>query len=326
MNEFELIKKLSDRNRVVREDVIQGIGDDCARVQVPDGHELAITTDTLIAGVHFPEKTSPHAIGFKSLAANLSDLAAMGAEPAWVTLALSLPTNNFLWLDQFAEGFYTLAEEHQVALIGGDTTCGPLAITIQAQGLIPKGEAITRSGAKVGDYICVTGALGEAGYELMRLGGKPQQPTIVNRLNYPIPRISVGLALREIASSAIDVSDGLIADLGHILNASQVGARIILEDLPISSAMRGHEDQAMMFQLALTAGDDYELCFTVPDEHIERLNQLQYDLNLPIKHIGNIEEQPGLRIHRPDGEPLVINAGSSGGGYDHFSDKQQHNK
>lgn len=326
MDEFELIKTLNTRNRVDRDDVIQGIGDDAARINVPDGHELVITTDTLIAGVHFPEKTSAHSIGFKALAVNLSDLAAMGAEPAWVTLALTLPSNNYLWVEQFAEGFFTLAEQFNVALIGGDTTCGPLSVTIQALGIVPKGKAITRGGAQEGDYICVTGALGEAGLELMNLKGQPQHPTPVNPLNYPLPRVAAGIALRGIASAAIDISDGLIADLGHILDASQAGARLNLEDLPISSDMRKHKDQAAMLQLALTAGDDYELCFTIPDEHIERVNELQYELNLPIKHIGNIQKQPGIRIYQPDGEPLEISAELSGGGYNHFSDKQQHNK
>ena len=321
MNEFELIQRLQQRNHVQRQDVIQGIGDDCARVAIPEGFELAITTDTLIGGVHFPENISPHAIGYKALAVNLSDLAAMGAEPAWVTLALSMPSNDLKWLDQFAEGFFSLAEIFNVVLIGGDTTRGPLSITIQAHGFVPTGQAITRSGAKAGDYICITGTLGEAGLALTQHKDQAQA-TAVNRLNYPTPRVTAGMALRGIASSAIDISDGLIADLGHILDASQVGARITLEELPLSKLMQENKDAMLMLQYALTSGDDYELCFTIPEEHIERVNALQYELNLPIKHIGNIEKQTGLRILRQDGEPLEI----TGGGYDHFSDKQQHDK
>jgi len=319
MSEFDLIERLKQRNPVTRGDVVQGIGDDCARVVVPSGYELAITSDTLIEGVHFPYGTSAHAIGYKSLAVNLSDLAAMGAEPAWVTLALSMPQADTGWLDQFAEGFFSLAEKHQVCLIGGDTTRGPLSITIQAHGLVPANKALLRFGAKVGDYICVTGTLGDAGFELMRLGGKPQETTPFNALNYPVPRIEAGIALRDIATSAIDISDGLIADLGHVLQAGNVGARLTLEELPLSEKLREDQDPGAMLQLALTAGDDYELCFTIPEQQIEAVNALQYQLNLPIKHIGNIEEQPGLRIYRQDGRPLEI----AEDGYNHFSGRQE---
>ncbi|HEY3486500.1 MAG TPA: thiamine-phosphate kinase, partial [Gammaproteobacteria bacterium] len=259
MAEFDLIEYLRRHNPVQRPDVLQGIGDDCARVQVQEGFELAVTTDTLVAGVHFPVETSPHAIGYKSLAVNLSDLAAMGAEPAWVTLALTLPDANMKWLESFAAGFFTLAKQYGVQLIGGDTTQGPLSITVQAQGFIPRGQAITRGGAKPGDYICVTGALGEAGLNLLKHMSGEAAPSAVNRLNYPEPRIIAGIALRGVASAAIDVSDGLIADLGHILTASKVGARLTLEELPLSEAMRQDQDPAKMFELALTAGDDYEL-------------------------------------------------------------------
>lgn len=318
MDEFGLIEYLKQRNRIVRDDVLQGIGDDCARVLVPEGFELAITADTLIEGVHFPLNTSAHAVGFKSLAVNLSDLAAMGAQPVWVTLALSMPSADMDWVQRFAEGFFTLAESLNIQLIGGDTTQGPLSITIQAHGLIPKGLALTRGGARPGDYICVTGTLGEAGLELLKLGGAPQQQTSVNRLNYPEPRVGAGMALRGIASAAIDISDGLIADLGHILNSSGMGARLTLEDIPLSKTMREDQDPARMLELALTAGDDYELCFTIPESQIEAVNALQYPLNLPIKHIGNIQSQPGLRIYRQNGEPLEI----SSGGFSHFSDKK----
>jgi thiamine-monophosphate kinase len=225
-------------------------------------------------------------------------------------------------LTKFAEGFFTLSEQYQVCLIGGDTTCGPLSITIQAHGFVPEGKAIRRSGAKEGDYICVTGTLGDAGYELMKLGGKAQTVGSVNRLNYPLPRIEAGIALRDIASSAIDISDGLIADLGHILKASNVGARLTLEELPLSKTLQANKDPGMMLQLALTAGDDYELCFTIPEQHIEVVNELQYKLNLPIKHIGNIQKQSGLRIYRKGGQPLEIAAD----GYDHFSRKQENNR
>lgn len=318
MSEFELIERLRRHNRVGRDDVIQGIGDDAARLRVPDGVELVVTVDTLIGGVHFPAGTSPHAIGFKSLAVNLSDLAAMGAEPAWVTLALSLPEANPDWLDLFAEGFFTLAEQHRVVLAGGDTTRGPLSVTVQAHGFLPPGRALTRGGARPGDTVCVTGHLGQAGLELSRLEGRAVTRTPVNRLNYPIPRVEAGLALRGIASAAIDISDGLIADLGHILQASGAGAQIMLDALPLSPDMLAEPDRAAMLQQALTAGDDYELCFTVGPEHLETVDALQHELNLPIKPIGTVEAQHGLRIHRPDGPPLEI----ASGGYDHFSGKK----
>jgi thiamine-monophosphate kinase len=317
--EFDLIEYLRKHNPVQRPDVLQGIGDDCARVRVESGYELAVTTDTLVSGVHFPVDAAPHAIGYKSLAVNLSDLAAMGAEPAWVTLALTLPRVDMTWLASFADGFFGLAERYGVQLVGGDTTQGPLSITVQAQGFIPEGQAITRGGAKPGDYICVTGFLGEAGLNLLKYkSGDAAVAAARNRLNYPEPRIIAGIALRGIASAAIDVSDGLIADLGHILTQSGVGARLTLEDLPLSAAMLEDQDPAKMYELALTAGDDYELCFTISEQHIERINQLQYDLKLPIKHIGNILESPGLRIYRRGGEPLEI----ASGGYEHFSDKR----
>jgi thiamine-monophosphate kinase len=297
--EFDLIDYLKRHNPVQRPDVLQGIGDDCARVQVQSGYELAVTTDTLVAGVHFPVDTPPHAIGYKSLAVNLSDLAAMGAEPAWITLALTLPAADMNWLASFAEGFFGLARQYGVQLIGGDTTQGPLSITVQAQGFIPQGQAITRGGAKPGDYICVTGFLGEAGLNLLKHNSGEMAAGAHNRLNYPEPRIIAGIALRGIASAAIDVSDGLIADLGHILTMSGVGARLTLEELPLSAAMLADQDPAKMYELALTAGDDYELCFTIGEQHIERIN-------------------PGLRIYRRGGEPLEI----ASGGYEHFSDKR----
>jgi thiamine-monophosphate kinase len=303
--EFDLIDYLKRHNPVQRPDVLQGIGDDCARVQVENGYELAVTTDTLVSGVHFPVDTPPHAIGYKSLAVNLSDLAAMGAEPAWVTLAMTLPAADMAWLAAFAEGFFSLAERYGVQLIGGDTTQGPLSITVQAQCLIPRGQAIT-------------GFLGEAGLNLLKYKSGEISAATRNRLSYPEPRIIAGIALRGIASAAIDISDGLIADLGHILTQSGVGARLTLEELPLSQSMREDQDPAKMYELALTSGDDYELCFTIGEDHIERVNQLQYDLKLPIKHIGNIQESPGLRIYRRGGEPLEI----ASGGYEHFSDKR----
>ncbi|MBA3582049.1 MAG: thiamine-phosphate kinase [Gammaproteobacteria bacterium] len=315
--EFDLIKRLTELNSVQREDVILGIGDDAARLLVPDGHELIVSMDTLVSGVHFPENTTPQAIGYKALAVNLSDLAAMGAEPAWVTLALTMPQANSLWLEAFAQGFLTLAREHNVQLIGGDTTQGPLSITVQAHGFTPRGQALTRAGAKVGDYIAVTGYLGDAGRELKSLNKSSPLNDAINRLNYPYPRVQAGLALLGIATACIDISDGLIADLGHILERSQVGARVLLDKIPISEASL-HSKGFPVLELALTAGDDYELCFTFPESRIDDINKIQHQLSLPMTHIGFIEETRGLRLHRPDGRPIEI----ANNGYQHFSKKK----
>jgi thiamine-monophosphate kinase len=268
MDEFGIIQKFFN-SPIVRADVTLGSGDDCALIKVPADKQVAITTDTLVNGVHFPETTKPYDIGYKALAVNLSDLAAMGATPAWVTGALTIPAVDNDWLAEFARGFFALAIEHQVQVVGGDLTHGPLSITVQAMGLLPDGKALTRSGARAGDLIYVTGQLGDAGLGLRFLQQKiavaeKYQGFILKRLNQPTPRIAAGEELLNIASSAIDLSDGLAGDVKHILRKSGVGARIFVDKLPLSAAVKESVSSDEAIALALTAGDDYELCFTAP--------------------------------------------------------------
>lgn len=307
MNEFDLIKKYFARAYPHRDDVIRGIGDDAALVNVPQGIELAITTDTLISGIHFLENTLPYDIGYKALAVNLSDLAAMGATPRWITLAITLPEPNEPWIQAFCNGLFTLANHHQVQLIGGDLTHGPLSITIQAMGWIPSGKALLRSGAKPADLIYVTGTLGDAGLALRYLQKqihleKAHQVDLISKLNRPEPRILVGESLREIAHSAIDISDGLAADLGHILEESQVGAVLYVDQLPLSPAMQHTLSPEQAIQFALTAGDDYELCFTVPIEKQTLLEKTLASISCSYTCVGKITSEPELNLCYQDGK------------------------
>ena len=269
MNEFDIIETYFAKQPCKRKDVSLGIGDDGAILNVPPEKQLVVTTDTLISGVHFPENTDAFSMGFKSLAVNLSDLAAMGAEPAWVMLALTLPNSDAQWLKDFSRGFFELAEKYNIELIGGDLTKGALSITVQALGLVPKNEAITRHGAKAGDLIYVTGTLGDAALALAVLQKKiaveeKYQEKILLKLNQPKPKIKEGEQLRKIATAAIDISDGLYADLKHMLKKSGVGARIDLDHLPLSEALQRSTIKEEALRFALSGGDDYELCFTVP--------------------------------------------------------------
>ncbi|HET7569417.1 MAG TPA: thiamine-phosphate kinase [Gammaproteobacteria bacterium] len=302
MNEFELIERYFRRPHG-RPDVPLGIGDDAALLQSPPGHELAMTTDTMVEAVHFPAGAPPHAVGFRALATNLSDLAAMGATPAWTTLALTLPEADEVWLGDFAAGFFELADAFDVALVGGDVTRGPLTITIGACGIVPAGKAMRRSGAQSGDRIFVTGALGEAAAGLKSYS---RESSDRNRFLYPQPRVAEGTALREYASAAIDISDGLLADLGHLIEASGVGADLQLERIP---AAAGADPQ-----LALTGGDDYELCFTVPSTKVDALRAAWRDDWAPIHDIGSIADERGVRCIAPDG--TLWHADTAG--YQHF--------
>ncbi|TAK73541.1 MAG: thiamine-phosphate kinase [Gammaproteobacteria bacterium] len=311
MTEFELIKHYFAQQSLHRPDVMLGIGDDAAILSIPAGMELAVTTDTLALDVHFPASASPYDIGYKSLAVNLSDLAAMGATPAWVTLAITLPQADESWIHSFCDGFFTLANRYQVQLIGGDLTHGPLAITVQAIGFIPTRKAILRSGAKAGDLIYVTGTLGEAGLALLSLQGKasPVPEDILTRLHRPEPRVTVGEAIRDIAHAAIDISDGLTADLGHILEQSHVGAIIYVDQLPLS-----HLPHEGGIHLALTAGDDYELCFTIPTDKRAELEAKLTALSCRYTCIGTITEQTGLDLRYQNGKKYHGQIG----GYQHF--------
>jgi thiamine-monophosphate kinase len=318
LNEFELIRDYFASQPVTRPDVVLGIGDDAALVTVPPEQELVVATDMLVAGVHFPESTDPRSIGHKALAVNLSDLAAMGATPAWFTLNLSLPQADPQWLREFCAGLYGLAGRFSVALIGGDTARGPLTVGIQILGLVPRWRALTRSGAKPGDRVYVTGYLGEAALGLRLFQGRlglPEeyQGPVVERLNRPVPRVAAGLQLRGIASACIDISDGLVADLGHILAASNAGARIRLDYLPLSPAYDCVHAQ-VGWEPALAGGDDYELCFTVPPAREPLLYKVAMKLGVPFREIGVIEIEPGLRIVNEQG----ANFAPPTAGYDHF--------
>lgn len=308
ISEFSLIDRFFKR-QTANKPVTLGIGDDCALLSIPQGYELAITTDTMVESVHFFADCDPFDLGYKLLAVNLSDLASMGVKPLAVTLALTLPKVDGSWLMQFAAGFFALAEKHQVDLIGGDTTSGPLTLTVQALGLVPTGQALRRSAAKVGDLICVTGTLGDAGLGLkIKQGYYCQQPyAALKRFNQPDPQVEIGQALVGIANACIDISDGLTGDLGHILQQSQVGACIDWEALPLSPEVKAYIEDTGDWTMPLTAGDDYELCFTVSQDKIKALN-------IPHTKIGVIDSLPGLRLNK-SGNTHPLEAKS----FEHFS-------
>jgi thiamine-monophosphate kinase len=321
LSEFALIEHHLTGLGAARDDVRLDVGDDCALLEVPADRELALSIDTLVAGVHFLPETDPEGLGHKALAVGLSDLAAVGAEPAWATLALTLPQPDESWLSAFARGFAALARQEDLRLVGGDLTRGPLTITVQVHGLVPRGHALRRGGARAGDLVCVSGALGDAGLALQHLQrGEPLDAYLRARLERPSPRVALGEVLRGVASAAIDLSDGLAADLGHILEASGCGARIALDRLPLADQVAGAVAEQGEWQLPLGAGDDYELCFTLPPEHIGELEVMAAAAGCPLTRIGEIEARPGLRWIDADGHPWQ--GGTSG--YDHFAPRDAH--
>ena len=286
MAEFSIIDTYFNRHSSSAVDL--GVGDDSALLTPPPQQQLVICADTLVAGRHFPLDTNPHAIGWKSVAVNLSDIAAMGAKPHSILLALSLPQIDHDWLKGFSQGLYDCCDQFGVSLIGGDTTQSPhLTISVTALGWVDIGKAVTRSGAQIGDYICVSGQVGDAAFGLQHLGHPLQQ-----RLDYPTPRCQLGQQLKGLAHSMIDVSDGLAQDLGHILHASKVGAEIELDQLPINDHVKQLQQESQ-WQYALAGGDDYELCFTISPQNYQKLLQLELDVN--IHKIGQITEPLGLR-------------------------------
>ncbi|MBF7681881.1 thiamine-phosphate kinase [Acinetobacter sp. B5B] len=290
MAEFSIIEQYFKQARLYQNNVVLGICDDSAIVSPPPNHELVICTDTLVAGRHFPTNTSAHAIGWKSVAVNLSDLAAMGATAHSILLAITLPQIDHAWLKDFSNGIFDCCAPHHVDLIGGDTTQGQhLTISVTALGWVKKGQAIKRQGACVGDYVVVSGQLGDAAFGLQHLGHPLQQ-----RLDYPSPRCLLGQQLQGLASSMIDLSDGLIQDLNHILLASKVGARLDLETLPLDPALH-HLPHTKQWQYALAGGDDYELCFTISEKNYQQL--IQKELSVPVHIIGRIEAPVGLRLY-----------------------------
>ncbi|MCP1374016.1 thiamine-phosphate kinase [Dyella lutea] len=325
--EFRLIDRLQALTAQARDDVRLGIGDDAALLAVPAGQELAVAIDTLVEGMHFPRGTAPADIGWKALAVNLSDLAAMGATPAWALLALTLPAQpadaQQDLIDGLAEGFSQLARLHRVALVGGDTTRGPFALSVAVHGFVPPGQALRRDGARAGDLVFVTGTLGDAAAGLQRLAAaadsdeEKRRAGLRARLNRPEPRVAAGLALRGRASACIDVSDGLLADLAHICTASGVGAEVDAALLPLSSALLGCCNAVEACNFALSGGDDYELCFAVPPA---RAGEVQADLarlGCGATRVGRVVEGAGVRVRGIDGQWLT----PARTGWDHFPDE-----
>ena len=318
--EFSLIARYFDRVKSARLDVETGIGDDCALLHIPEKKTLAISTDTLVCGRHFLPDIDPADLAYKALAVNVSDLAAMGADPAWLTLALTLPSVDEAWLQAFSDSLFEQLDYYDMQLIGGDTTKGPLSMTLGIHGYVPVGRALKRSGAKPGDWIYVTGTPGDsaAGLAILQnrltVSDETDSAYLVQRHLRPTPRILQGQALRDLASSAIDLSDGLVSDLGHILKASECGARIDLDALPYSEAMQRHVDGEQAMRWALSGGEDYELCFTVPELNRGALDVALGHLGVRFTCIGQMSaDVDGMHFQR-GGDVVTFDHK----GFDHF--------
>jgi thiamine-monophosphate kinase len=315
LGEFDIIERFFTR-RTQRRDVLLGVGDDAALLEVPPGRALVAATDTLVEGRHFLVGAPGRSVGHQALAVNLSDLAAMGAEPAFALLALCLPEVREDWLGDFAQGFHALAEAHGVALVGGDTVRGPLVVTVEVLGFVEPEQALRRSGARPGDQLYVSGAPGEAaaGLEALRRGGPVEEDDpLIRRYLYATPRLELGRALRGRASAAMDVSDGLLGDLGKLCTASGVGARLDLDALPVSEQLAAAHDRAACEHFVLAGGDDYELLFTLPAADAGRL-EAQLGRICRVTRIGEIGAGHGIRCRR-DGLAVDV----AGRGYDHFA-------
>lgn len=318
--EFSLIERIAARTRA-RADVVLGIGDDAALLQPRAGEQLVVTADTLNSGVHFPAETPAYDIGWKTLAVNLSDLASMGARPSWCVLALSLPGADPAWVDAFADGFFALADAHDIVLIGGDTTRGPLSLSVTAMGQVAAGTALRRDGAQVGDDVWVSGTLGDAAVALRAWQGgtldiraaadDAQVETLRLRLARPTPRVALGRALVGLAHAAVDVSDGLLADLGHICERSGVAARLDPDRLPVSAAARARVGQTHAREAALRGGDDYELCFTAAATQRAAIEAVALRLALPLTRIGEVVAGRGVTTGSDTPGPQ---------GYEHFTE------
>ncbi|AXI01510.1 thiamine-phosphate kinase [Aquirhabdus parva] len=308
MDEFSLIHRYFQRpeNSPASSGIRLGIGDDAAILTPPAHHELVISTDTLISGRHFPIDTDPYSIGWKAAAVNLSDLAAMGAKPHSILLALTLPEANPDFLEPLADGLFALCDAAQVKLIGGDTTRGQtLSLTVTALGWVPTGQAILRSGAQIGDLIVVSGTLGDAAYALQHLNNPALDPELKSRLDRPTPRLALGLALRGYASAMLDISDGLAQDLGHILKESGVWGQIHLEDLPLSPTLAALNPEQRA-ALALSGGDDYELCFTISPSKFAILQSVWGDSSPPLNVIGQINARDHNKNEHPHNNLTVL--------------------
>ena len=305
MTEFELIEQVFAPLGRARPDVALGIGDDAALLRPPAGELLVACVDTLVAGVHFPPEMRAVDIGYRAAAVNLSDLAAMGAQPRWATLALTLPAVRPVWLRQFAQGLRMALATHEVALVGGDTTRGPLTISLQLLGSVPDGLALTRGGSRVGDAVFVSGTLGDsaAGLSLLGTAVPARSPAawLTGRFRRPTPRLALGRALRGHASACIDVSDGLLADAGHLAERSAVQLRLWADALPRSTALLGLFDPDTALGWAATGGDDYELCFTVPPTSVAVVEGLQRRLSCRLTQIGEVRAGAGVVLYGSDG-------------------------
>lgn len=319
LSEFQLIKQYFTDLTCRRGDVVLGIGDDAAVLNMAVERQLVLSIDCSLADVHFPSAADAEDIGYRCLAVNLSDLAAMGAQPCWITLSLTLAENNADWLAGFSRGLAQLANQYGVALVGGDTTKGPLAIAIQAHGQVEKNTYLSRSGASVGDKIVVSGTLGDAAaglslYEQHKTQYNDDEQALIQRYLRPSARVELGLALSGLASSCIDISDGFLADLGHICRASNCGAKIDVDSLPLSSALRTQATREQQRLWALSGGDDYELCFTLSEKNACTIKQLADNLALPLHCIGEITAEQQIQCYRRDGSiyPIIKT------GYQHF--------
>ena len=319
LSESVLIERFFRACGAQRADVTLGIGDDAALLSFGAGNDLVAKTDTLVEGVHFPPHSPPASIGHRSLAVNLSDLAAMGARPSWALLALTLPRAEEAWLAEFAAGLGALAREHRVALVGGDTTRGPLTVTVQVLGSVPTGSALRRSGARPGDQLFVSGTPGDAAAGLALEEGRLVAPPgardyLRERFLLPTPRVALGERLRGFASACIDVSDGLLADAGKLAHASGSGVELSYEQLPLSEALAATLGEERARLLALSGGDDYELCFAVPPAHVAQLQAELPPQDWSYQCIGALSETRGERVLRAG---TVMEFSHSG--YQHFA-------
>lgn len=324
MGEFDIIERYFNASqRPPRKDVLLSVGDDCAVTSLKPNQQLAITTDTLVCGTHFLPTISPADLAYKSVASNLSDLAAMGAEPAWVSLALTLPEINHEWLSEFSEHFFEILDHYNVDLIGGDTTRGHLSLTITAQGIVPQDKGLFRHNAKAGDWIYVSGTLGDSagGLQLLLNQASPEtkwnkdESYLIQRHLRPTPRVLLGLTIASIANSAIDISDGLLSDLGHILKRSECGAVLHLNDLPLSDSLLRCYSREDAERFALAGGEDFELCFTVPNDNKQKLEKELTNIGVKYTCIGQIRSaKEGLMLFRHN-KPITL---PDNLGYDHF--------
>jgi thiamine-monophosphate kinase len=316
-SEFDLIARHFTR---ATPGAVLGVGDDCALLAPTPGMQLAVSSDMLLEGRHFSPQDSPAGLGHKSLAVNLSDLAAMGAAPRWATLAIALPEANDAWLTAFAHGFFRMADMHGIELVGGDTTRGTLTISITVIGEIPPGQALRRDGAAAGDDVWVSGVIGSAALALAYRQGRLfmeqiDAARVLPALYLPTPRLALGIALRGIATSAIDISDGLLGDLGHILQRSQVGAALEFAALPTLPVVQGYLHEAVARDCVLAGGDDYELCFTAPENKRDAVQSAAESAGVAVTRVGRITAETPLIVRDADGQPLPFERT----GHDHFA-------